>query len=211
MRKWGIIVGVNAMVVCGNAQWIPAGPPDPWIIEIIQEAGITYSRVTTMLPAGMCCQRIAAYPPARQGSTFTQTVQLETWGGACIGLFCDARYEDAVSVLGALSPGNYHLIQTAEGLPTPWFVVDFGVFTNSYPTMVVTPATNDPSMTIQINGIPKVLYVLENSTDLIQWTALATNMTASGSAPITFSIPRTHGSYGFYRTQIMQAPLRAGL
>ncbi len=216
MKKWSIIFGASLMVASVSAQWVPDGPPpDPWAVEWVVAGGISYIRVTSLLPAGTCCQRIAGYAVSREGSHFIQTVQHETWQGTCPDLFCDSRPDETVAVLGAIAPGNYIVTLAAQtnalGPATPYFSPAFQVPTNPYPTMLVTPATNGPSIAIQVNGIPKVLYVLETSKNLTNWTALATNMTSSDFAPITFSVPTTNGPYGFYRTQIMQAPPRAGL
>jgi hypothetical protein len=209
MKKWSIIVGLIVSVACAKGQWLPSGVPNLVEHQFITTGGVTYFRLVGLLPGATCCERIASYAVSRQGSTLFQAIQKEIWGGACIDLLCAPWREELVSVLGTLPPGNYSFTLTAEStfprLPVQWAFYTFIVPTNSSPTLRPTTATNSPLLSIQVAGVSNVLYTLESSTDLINWTALTTNL----GPPVSFSAWMTNGADRFYRTLILPAPARS--
>jgi hypothetical protein len=205
----GLVCAWSLAALAAASQWIPEGPPNVLGDQFMTTGGITYLRLTGLLPGGSCCRRIAAYEVSGQDSHLTQIVQQEAWGGGCIAIYCPPWPQEVVSVLGALPPGSYDLTLLAEGaefppfppeLPSPWSVLSFTVPTNSSPTLSVSkPATtNSPALLIHVAGVSNVMYVLESSADLTHWTPLRTNY----GAPVTFSAPVSEAPNRFYRTSV---------
>ena len=191
------------LVLAAQSQWIPEGPPNVLDYRFMTTGGITYFRLVGLLPGGWCCKRIAGYDVSRQGAALNQTIQQEIWGDACIALYCDPWREELVSVLGALPPGNYSLTLWAElWVLSPWATLPFTVPTNSTPTLTFSPATNSPLSLLHVAGVSNVVYVLEASANLTDWTTLKTNL----GAPTSFSVAMTNEPQQFYRASIRPAP-----
>lgn len=196
-----------------EAQWIPAGPPSAVSQEFTTTGGITYFRLVAPVstyPAFGCCKRVAAYNVSRNDTDLYQTIQCETWSGHCLLSLCNPWLEEVVSVLGALSPGNYRLILSATDfsfpLPQVWSVCPFSVPTNSYQMLAFSTAmsTNTPLLFISVVGVSNALYVLESSANLTNWTAIKTNL----GAPVTFSVGLTNGPQRFYRATALPTSRR---
>ena len=189
-----------------KAQWGGDGPPNVVEQQFITTGGITYFRLVGLLSGGSCCQRIAGYDVSRQGSALNQIIQQEGWFGLCELTFCDPWREELVSVLGPLPAGSYNLTLSAVmfGGSSPWAFLSFNVPADSGPTLRVSAATTNgsPLLFIDVAGVSNVVYVLESSTNLINWAALRTNL----GGPVTFSEPMTNGSQRFYRAASRQAP-----
>ena len=201
----GLICISLFMAPVAKSQWVTNGPPAVLDYQFITTGGITYFRLVGLLPGGWCCQRIAGYGVSREGSALNQIIQRETWTDACVAIVCDPWPEELVSVLGALHPGNYSLTLSAgPGVPSPWAVFPFTVPTNSSSTLSVSTATNynSPLLLIHVAGVSNVVYQLESSADLTNWTALQTNL----GAPVTFSALMTNGPKRFYRVSVWPAP-----
>jgi hypothetical protein len=185
-------------------QWRPVGPPSGVEHQFVTTNGVTYFRMSGLLSGGHCCQRIAGYDVRRQDSTFSQVIQHETWGGACIMMMCDPWREEVVSRLGALPPGNYTLALFAESMfapfPSQWASLSFTVPGELRPALVIGNApqlASSSSLLIQVTQVANVTCVLEASTNLSDWTAVQTN-----SGPqVTFSVSPSEG-HRFYRALV---------
>ena len=189
------------LALTAKSQWVPDGPPNVLDCQFMTTGGITYFRLVGLLPGGLCCQRLAGYGVARQDSALTQILEQETWGSICVGLYCEARPAEWVSVLGALPPGGYTLtLRASSEFAFPWATLSFTVPTNANPTLNISTTTNSNGSMLRLGvaGVSKAVYVLESSTNLTSWTAVKT----SSVAPVTFSLPMTNGSKWFYRTSI---------
>jgi hypothetical protein len=198
------------VALAAKSQWLPNGPPHVLEHEFVTAGGITYFRLVGLLPGGSCCQRIAGHGVSRQGTVLSQILEQEIWGDICIELFCEAWVEESVSVLGALAPGSYNLTLLAGTSspiplpPSPWASLSFTVPTNSSPTLSMSPVTNTGGLQllIQLAGVSNVTYVLESSTNLVNWAGIKTNF----GAPVTFSVAATGEPRRYYRAAIFQAP-----
>jgi len=104
--------------------------------------------------------------------------------------------ESATVVLGALTPGDYTITTTSWG--TPVETSTFTVPTNTTPTLQPLGFAADGSFRMQLNGAVNVAYVLQTSTNLLNWTSLSTN---SIGPPLTNSPPAFPG-WRYYRVQI---------
>ena len=199
-----------------SQEWVPGGPPNIVSYQFTTTGGITYFRLVGLLPGGSCCQGIAGYAVSREGTALSQTIQRVTWGGACILVYCEPWTQEVVSVLGALPPDNYTLTLWASGdawnpwdpwdpldpfsTPVPYATLAFTVPSDSSPTLGVTATTTDghPMLQIHVRGVSKVVYVLESSANLTNWTALRTNW----GAPVTFLDSISNGPGRFYRVSL---------
>ncbi|MDB6032231.1 MAG: hypothetical protein JWM16_2569 [Verrucomicrobiales bacterium] len=196
-----------------KSQWIADGPPIILEHEFVTAGGITYLRFVSFFPDLGCCEALSIGEVFRSGSNLVQVIQRKVWAGGCILMVCDPWREDAVSVLGVLPPGSYHL-----NLVTPstwafeepaftWAIWPFTVPTNSGFTLKYAndSGTNGLQPVIQVAGISNVRYVLESSSDLRNWTSIMTN----AGAPSTFTLPISSASQVFYRASIHSDTWRA--
>jgi len=141
-----------------------------------------------------CENLVSTGPLIRTGNTFWYNFDLtETSGGTCPQFI--AHLTTTVA-LGTLAPGVYTLITTSWGAP---------VMTNTFtlPTLTLCPVgfAADGSFQIQLlNGVTNADYVLQCSTNLVNWTSLSTN--SVGSLLMTDTCPVLPGPC-YYRVQIL--------
>ena len=106
--------------------------------------------------------------------------------------------ETTTAALGTLAPGTYTLTTTSWSVPVA--TNTFTVPTNSTPTLQPIGFAADGSFHIQLNGVTNVSYVLQCSTNCVNWTSLSTN---SVGPPLRDTCPVLPGPR-YYRVQILQ-------
>jgi len=115
-------------------------------------------------------------PLTQTGNTFSYNFELETYTGICPD---DAWYEYQNVVLGVLTPGTYTLITTAWNVPvhTNYFLIPAS-------TPVLQPIGFNTNGCFEIkmsNGAINQNYVLQGSSNLVNWTSLSTNTVSTNS------------------------------
>jgi hypothetical protein len=81
-----------------------------------------------------------------------------------------------VEPLGALAPGDYRMTwKSFAGAPAVTNVFHEFTFTVPPPSEPLFRLVNDPALAIVVTAVPLAQYVLETSTNLVGWTAMATN------------------------------------
>ncbi len=162
--------------------------------SLVTTGGITYAGYTWAM---MGCEAAARIGPLiREGSDFSFDFDFEWETGVACPMY--VLIENATVVLGALAPGDYTLTTTSWGVPVA--TTPFTVPTNSTPTLQPICVAADGSFQMQLNGVANVRYVLQCSTNLVNWTSLSIN---SIGPPLTDPSPALPGCR-FYRVQILQ-------
>jgi hypothetical protein len=175
----------------------PLLPPQP---SLVTAGGVTYAEYQT--GALSCCTTFDGIGPViRSGSEFSLDMDLETI--FCLEGCVTAGFT-ATIVPGALTPGEYTWITTSWGVPV--YTNKFTVTTNSTPTLQPIGFTADGTFQMQLNGVANVSYVLQSSTDLMNWTSLSTN---SIGAPLTDN-PGASPGWRYYRLQIPETVVFSG-
>jgi hypothetical protein len=105
--------------------------------------------------------------------------------------------EATIVPLGTLAPGNYTLITTSWGVPVATNA--FTVPTNLTLTLQPVGFGTDGSFDIQLTGVTNESYVLQYSTNLVNWISLSTN---SIGPPLRDASPVSPGPC-YYRVQIL--------
>jgi hypothetical protein len=101
--------------------------------------------------------------------------------------------------LGTLAPGTYTLTTTSWGVPV--MTNTFTIPTSSTPILYPVGFCTNGSFEIQMSNCDSNMsYVLECSTNLVNWTSLSTN---SGGPPLMDPSPVLPGPC-YYRVQILQ-------
>jgi hypothetical protein len=154
------------------------------------------------------CQSIEGIGPLiRGGSYFSLDFRIQVETGV---LFCPAAFEESATVvLGALAPGTYTLTTTSWGLPVTNYT--FTVPTNTTPALQPIGFAANGSFQMRLNGAANVGYLLQCSTNFVNWTSLSTNSAGptSGAFAGPSTLLLTDTSPGlprrrFYRVQIPQ-------
>jgi len=159
-------------------------------ISLVTTNNVTYAEYLWGLP---CCQSIVSTGPLiSSGNTFRYDFDI-TGPSFC---FCQSiALEHTTITLGTLDPGVYTLITTSWGVP---------VMTNAFsvPTLTLHAIgfADDGSFQMQLlNGITNASYVLQCSTNLVDWTLLSTN----SLMPVLTDISPVLPGPCFYRVQIL--------
>lgn len=140
-----------------------------------------------------CEQVVSTGPLIHYGNEFWYNFDLvQTFGGPCPQFILQ---ENTTVALGNLAPGIYTLVTTSWGAP---------VATNIFavPTLILCPTgfAGDGSFQIQLlNGVTNANYVLQCSTNLVDWTSLSTN---SLSPMLKDTCPVLPGPC-YYRVQVL--------
>jgi hypothetical protein len=138
----------------------------------------------------------------RNGSNFWYNFNLEEETGVPCPQFIASLTTTAA--LGTLAPGDYTLTTTSWGVPVA--TNTFTVPTNSTPTLQPVGFGADGSFNIQLTGVTNVSYVLQYSTNFVNWTSLSTN---SVGPPLRDPSPVLPGSC-YYRVQILDTTTVVG-
>jgi hypothetical protein len=165
-------------------------------VSIVTTGGVTYAEYTWVM--GMCLNMFSRGPVIRNGNNFSYNFELEDEAGPGRACPMIVFFESANVVLGALVPGDYTLTTTSWGVP-----VATNTFTIPIPTPILRPIgfAGDGSFQIQLsNGVNNVSYVLQCTTNCVNWTSLSTN---SVGPPLRDTCPVLPGPR-YYRVQILQ-------
>lgn len=169
-------------------------PPDLQPVSIVTTGGITYVQYTWGMVG--CDNLLSNGPVVLNGTNFSYNFEIETeLYVACPQL---AWSLTTTAALGPLAPGDYSLTTTSWG--TPVAINNFTVPTNSTPTLQPIGFGKDGSFNIQLNGVNNVDYILQRSTDFVNWTSLSTFLNGQ---TLTDPYPVLPGPC-YYRVQILE-------
>jgi hypothetical protein len=145
-----------------------------------------------------CWQDVASMGPMiRKGNDFSYNFDIEEEPPGEPIPMC-VVIENTTVVLGKLAPGTYTLTTTSWNVPIT--TNTFTIPTNP-PVLHPIGFGGDGSFQIQLlNGVTNVSYVLQYSTNYVNWISLSTN---SVGQPLSDPSPVLPGSR-FYRVQILQ-------
>jgi hypothetical protein len=196
-RLGSVFLGFCASIGCAglvHAQvWVPItvglGP-----VCLVTTGNVTCVEYTWGLLG--CQDMVSTGPVIRDGSNFQYNFDLEEETGVACPLY--AIRENTTVALGTLAPGGYTLTTTSWGVPIA--TNSFTVPTNSTTTLQPVGFGADGSFNMQLTGVTNVSYVLQCSTDFVNWTSLSTN---SVGQPVKDPAPTLSGSR-FYRVQILE-------
>lgn len=160
-------------------------------VNLVTTTNVTDAKYMWLLP---CCQNVvSAGPLVRKGNNFSYDFDL---AGPPECQCLSIAIESTDITLGTLAPGVYTLITTSWGKP---------VATNTFTIAPVLQADGfDTNGIFQIqmsSAVTNVNYVLQYSSDLVNWTALSTNTFSTNAVGVEL-IDNSPGSAGsrFYRT-----------
>ena len=165
-------------------------------ISIVTTGSITYAEFNWGL---MGCEDVASMGPLiRNGNNFSCNFELEKETGPGIACPMFVIDETTTVTLGTLAAGDYTFTITSWSIPVT--STNFTVPTNSGPTLQPIGFAMDGSFHIQLTGVTNVSYVLQYSTNWVNWTSISTN---SVQQQLRDPSPVVPGSR-FYRVQILQ-------
>jgi len=204
MKAGSKLIGSMFLVLCAtfgcaglvHAQaWVPV----PWQggVSLVTTGNVTYVQYTWAL--GGCEELVSIGPVIRNGSNFSYDFDLELETGVACPLF--VILETTTVALGTLAPGDYTLTTTSWGVPVT--TNTFTISTNSTPPSPILCPIGfgaDGSFNIQLTGVTNVSYVLQCSTNFVDWTSLSTN---SVGPPLRDPSPVLPGPR-YYRVQIIE-------
>jgi hypothetical protein len=194
-----LFLGLCASIACGglvHAQTVVSNKVT-WegTVSLVTTGNVTYAEYTWMLLGYECEYVVSTGPVIRNSSNFWYDFDLgERTGGACPQFI--ARVS-TIAALGTLAPGTYTLTTTSWGVPVA--INTFTVPTNSTPTLQPVGFGTDGSFNVQLTGVTNVSYVLQCSTNFVNWTSLSTN---SVGLPLSDPSPVLPG-HCYYRVQIL--------
>jgi hypothetical protein len=192
-----LFLGLCASIGCAglvHAQgvWVPitvvGGPTN-----IVTTGGITYAQYAWAMSG--CMDLVGTGPLMNNGGNFSFDFEIEyDTGTICPQLIAPVA---TTAILGALAPGDYTLITTSWYVPVG--TNNFTVPANPAPTLQPIGFGPDGSFNIQLTGVTNVNYVLQRSTNLVNWATLSYNSvgTLNDASPI---LPGPC----YYRVQILQ-------
>lgn len=191
-----MFLGLCASLQCAgilHAQIIPPQSTNiTWSgsVNLVTTTNVTYAKYFWLLP---CCQGIVSMGPlTRTGNTFWYDFDIF---GPEYCMCQSIAIERTTITLGTLAPGVYTLMTTSWGVP---------VATN---TFTITPVlqsigfdTNGYFQIQMSSGVTNVNYVLQSSTDLVNWTPLSTNTVSTNAVGVSLTdyYPVSSG-FRFYR------------
>ena len=185
----GCANSVHAQVGVTNVTW-------QGTVSMVTTGSVTYAEYTWLLYGCMCEYVVSTGPVTRNGSSFSYNFDLaENTGGPCPQFIAQMN---TTAVLGTLAPGDYTLTTTSWGVPVA--TNNFTIPTNSAPRLQPLGFGTDGSFNIQLTGVTNVSYVLQCSTNLVNWTSLSTN---SVGPPLRDTSPVLPGPR-YYRVQIIE-------
>ena len=164
-------------------------------VSVVTTGSVTYAEYTWPLKGYECEELISTGPVIRNGSNFSYDFELgKTTGGVCPQFIGNMN---TTAALGVLAPGNYTLTTTSWSVPV--MTTPFTVPTSSTQTLYPIGLGTNGSFNIQLTGVTNVSYVLQCSTNLLNWTSLSTN---SNIQLLKDTSPASPGSR-YYRVQIL--------
>ena len=211
-RNGGIIAGVpcelsdiafwNRTLTTSEIQWVMNNGLSGYgtnaatwtgTVSFVTTRNVTYADYSWLLLGPLCEDLVNTGPLIRTNNTFWYDFDLTmAIGGPCPQIIV---HETTPVDLGTLAPGIYTLITTSWGEP---------VMTNTFTIAPVLQAngfdTNGYFQIQMFSGVTNVNYVLQYSTDLVNWTSLSTNTVSTNTvgAALTDYYPVLPG-IRFYR------------
>ena len=195
LRKLGCIV----VILCGIA-W-PVGQlygqtnfqPIAWpggVVGLGTTNGITY--VTYQWVMVGCDEVLNAGPVVRNGNSFSYDFDV----GLEEGVPCPqiAWFADKVVALGALAPGRYTLVTTSWGSPVSTFP-----FTMTFSMQAIGCDTNGYFRIRASSAVTNASYVLQGSTNLVNWTSISTNSVSTNSDGVVLTDSTPGPGFRYYR------------
>ena len=187
---------VHAQVRVTNVTW-------QGTVSLVTTGNVTYAEYGWMLLGCECESMVSSGPVIRNGNNFWYDFDLEeTIGTACPMFIANMT---TTAALGTLAPGDYTLTTTSWGVPVA--INNFTVPTNSTPstpTLLPIGFGTNGSFNIQLTGVTNVNYVLQCSTNFVNWTSLSTN---SVRPSLSDPYPVLPGPC-YYRVQILDTTVR---
>ena len=164
-------------------------------VSLVTTGNVTYAQYTWILRGYECEYVVSTGPVIRSGRNFLYNFDLaETTGGPCPQF---VLLVTTTVALGNLAPDTYTLTTTSWNVPVA--ANTFTVPTNSTPTLQPIGFGTDGSFNIQLTGVTNVNYVLQYSTNFVNWISLSTN---SVGPPLRDPFPVLPGPC-YYRVQIL--------
>ena len=163
-------------------------PPTPSVTLTNPSAGLVLSAPATL--------HLGASATVSSGTVTNVTFYASTGGApASIGSATTSPFNVSSSSLGA---GNYSLtaVATAAGVSGTSAPVSISVVTPSTLTNSA-PAVTSQHFRFNFAANPGLTYIVQRSTNLINWTPVLTNVPSTASVPFTDTA--TVGSNGYYR------------
>ena len=192
-----MVLGLCASIGCAGLVHAQGSQPVTWggTVSLVTTGNVTYAEYMWTLKGYECEDVVSTGPVIRNGSNFWYDFDLgETTGVICPGFIALVT---TTAALGTLAPGDYTLTTTSWGMPVA--TNTFTVPTNSTSTLQPIGFGTDGSFNIQLTGVTNVSYVLQCSTNFVNWTSLSTN---SVGPPLRDPSPVLPGPC-YYRVQIL--------
>jgi hypothetical protein len=170
-------------------------------ISLVTTNNVTYAEYNWVLRGYECESVFSTGPLISNGSNFWYNFDLEMETGpvACPQFVMNVT---TPVVLGTLAPGDYALFTTSWGVPVA--TNTFTIPANSTPPPpILCPVgfcTNGSFQIQMSNCASNTSYILQCSTNLVNWTSLSTN---SGGPPLMDPSPVMPGPC-YYRVQVLQ-------
>lgn len=202
-----VFFGLCASIGCADVLQAQIGETNvTWqgSASLVTISNVTYAEYSWVLFGCDCESVFSTGPLVQNGSNFSFNFDLQDETGPVACPQFVARVTTPV-VLGTLTPGNYSLITTSWGTPvaTNTFTIPIKSTPPTSPMPILCPigfGTNGSFELQMSNCDSNTSYVLQCSTNLVNWTLLSTN---SGGPPLMDPAPVLPGPR-FYRVQILQ-------
>ena len=185
---WCITVGCSG--VMQGQDWEPVKETGT-VNGFVTTNGVTYVQYTWLMEGNDAVAGLG--PLLRDGNDFSFDFDIETLAGGPTPLVF--WFENTNVVLGALAPGTYTLISTSWDVP-----METNTFTITPVLRAIGFDTNGYFQMQMSSAVTNVQYVLQCSTDFVDWTSLSTNSVSTNSV----GVPLTDNSlllprFRFYR------------
>ena len=201
-----MLLGLCASIGCAgvvHAQDVEYAVTWTGTVSVVTTGSVTYAEYTWTLKGYECEYIVNTGPVIRNGSNFSYDFDLaEPWNPEACPQY--VALVNTTATLGTLAPGTYTLTTTSWGVPVA--TNTFTVLTNCTPTLQPVGFGTNGSFNMQLAGDTNVSYVLQCSTNLVNWTSLSTN---SVGPPLRDPSPVLPGSC-YYRVQILDTTTVVG-
>jgi len=170
-------------------------------VSWVTSSNVTYAKYTWLLLGYECESVVSTGPVVRNGNNFWYNFDLERKTGPVACPQFVARLT-TTATLGTLAPGEYTLTTTSWGMPVATNTLTIPTnFTSAKPILCPIGFCTNGFFEVQmLNCASNTSYVLQCSTNLVNWTPLSTN---SGGPTLMDPSPVLPGPC-YYRVQILQ-------
>ena len=198
---FSMFLALCASIGCADLVHAQAWVPVTWqgTVSMVTTGSVTYAEYNWELFGFIGEYVVSTGPVIRDGSNFSYDFDLgENTAGPFPQFIADMNTPAA---LGTLAPGDYTLTTTSWGVPvaTNTFTIPTNSTPMSTPTLQPIGFDINGAFNIQLTGVANVSYVLQCSTNLVDWTSLSTN---SVGPPLRDTSPVLPGPH-YYRVQIV--------